>query len=379
MKVLHLISGGDTGGAKTHVHTLLAGLTSRIQVKMVCFTDGPFTQEARELGIDTEVIPDKNLQSALKKLVAMVQADGYDIIHSHGSRGNMMAALLAHKTGLPAVSTVHSDYRLDYLGRPLSRLTYGTINTLALRKLKYRIGVSDAMVDLLISRDFDPERLFAIYNGLDFTPRTPTMDRAEYFRSVGLEADETCVVAGIAARLNPVKDIATLIRGFAMAHQDFPKLRLLIAGDGDEMDNLKALAAELGVSKEVCFAGWVSDTDSLYHAIDINTLTSISETFPYALTEGARAGLPTVSSQVGGVSYLIDHGSNGFLFQPGDAKALAGHLLTLAKDADLRKTMGRRLYEKADREFSIEATIQRQLDIYETILRYEKKCCTLVY
>ena len=49
MKVLHLISGGDTGGAKTHVHTLLAGLTPRIQVKMVCFTEGPFTQEARAL------------------------------------------------------------------------------------------------------------------------------------------------------------------------------------------------------------------------------------------------------------------------------------------------------------------------------------------
>ena len=372
MKVLTLISGGDTGGAKTHVHSLLAGLTPRIQVKMVCFTDGPFTQEARELGINTEVIPDKNLMAALRKLVALVKTDGYDIIHSHGARGNMMAALLAHKTGLPTVSTVHSDYRLDYLGRPISRLTYGTINTLALRKLKYRIGVSDAMVDLLISRGFDPERLFAIYNGLDFTPRTPAMDRAEYFRSVGLEADDTCVVAGIAARLNPVKDIATLIRGFALAHKDFPKLRLLIAGDGEEMDNLKALAAELGVSKEVCFAGWISDTDSFYHAIDINTLTSISETFPYALTEGARAALPTVSSQVGGVSYLIDHGSNGFLFQPGDAQALAGHLLTLAKDADLRKAMGRRLYEKADREFSIEATIQRQLEIYETILRYEK-------
>ena len=373
MKVLTLISGGDTGGAKTHVHSLLAGLTPRIQVKMVCFTDGPFTQEARELGINTEVIPDKNLLAALKKLVAMVKADGYDIIHSHGARGNMMAALLAHKTGLPTVSTVHSDYRLDYLGRPISRLTYGTINTLALRTLKYRIGVSDAMVDLLISRDFDPERLFAIYNGLDFTPRTPAMDRAEYFRSVGLEADDTCVVAGIAARLNPVKDIATLIRGFAMAHRDFPRLRLLIAGDGEEMENLKALAAELGVSKEVCFAGWISDTDSFYHAIDINTLTSISETFPYALTEGARAALPTVSSQVGGVSYLIDHGSNGFLFQPGDAQALAGHLLTLARDGDLRKAMGRRLYEKAHREFSLEATIQRQMEIYETILRYEKK------
>ena len=135
MKVLHLISGGDTGGAKTHVHSLLAGLTPRIQVKMVCFTEGPFVEEARALGIDTQVFPGRNFFANLKQLTQMVRAEGFDLIHSHGSRGNMMAAFLAKKTGLPTVSTVHSDYRLDYLGRPLSRLTYGTINTLALRKL----------------------------------------------------------------------------------------------------------------------------------------------------------------------------------------------------------------------------------------------------
>lgn len=373
MKVLHLISGGDTGGAKTHVHTLLAGLTPKIQVRMVCFTEGPFTQEARALGIDTQVITGHNFLSTLKKLVRMVKEEKYDIIHSHGARGNMMSALLARKTGLPTVSTVHSDYRLDYLGRPVSRVTYGTINTFALRRIDYRIGVSDAMVDLLISRGFDPERLFSIYNGLDFTPRTPAMDRQTFFRSVGLDADDTCVVAGIAARLNPVKDIATLIRGFSIAHASFPALRLLIAGDGEELENLKKLAKDLGVSKEVCFAGWISDTDSFYHAIDINTLTSISETFPYALTEGARAALPTVSSKVGGVSYLIDHGSNGFLFPAGNAEDLANHLLTLAKAPALRRTMGQRLYEKGKRDFSIDATIQRQLEIYETILRYERK------
>jgi len=372
MKVLHLISGGDTGGAKTHVHTLLSGLAGKIQVKMVCFTEGPFAQEARELGIDTLVLPSRNFFKNLNILTRMIQEEGFDILHSHGSRGNMMSAILGRRTGLPTVSTVHSDYRLDYLGRPISRLTYGTINTIALRRVKYRIGVSDAMVDLLIRRKFDPERLFPIYNGLDFSPQTPAVSREEFHRSVGLESDENSVVVGIAARLNPVKDIATLIRGFALAHRDFPDLRLLIAGDGEEMTRLKALAAELGVQREVCFAGWITDTTSFYHAIDINTLTSISETFPYALTEGARVSLPTVSSKVGGVSYLINHGYNGYLFEPRDEKALAGHLLALARDPELRKTLGQRLYEKGAREFSLEATTQRQQEIYETILRYEK-------
>ena len=373
MKVIHLISGGDSGGAKTHVHMLLQNLSRTIDVTMVCFIEGPFAQEARELGIHTIVLPGHNLLHTFHTLKKMVLEDGYQIIHCHGARGNMMGALLRKATGLPVVTTVHSDYRLDYLGRPFSRITYGTINTIALRLLDYRIGVSDAMTDLLISRKFDPDKLFTIYNGLDFTPRTPAMTREEYWKSVGLKADENSVVVGIAARLNPVKDIATLVRGFALAHETCPNLRLLIAGDGEQMDMLKNLARELGVEEHVCFAGWVSDTDSFYNALDVNTLTSLSETFPYSLTEGARAGLPTVASRVGGVPYLIEHGVHGFLFEAGDAKALAHHLTALAQDPELRRHMGQRLYQRAKQDYSLESTLQRQLSIYEAILRRQAR------
>ncbi|WP_191398249.1 polysaccharide pyruvyl transferase CsaB [Flavonifractor sp. An306] len=369
MKVIHLISGGDSGGAKTHVHSLLQNLSRTIEVTMVCFMEGPFAQEARELGISTVVLPGHNLLHTFRTLKQMIREGGYQIIHCHGARGNMMGALLRKATGLPVVTTVHSDYRLDYLGRPFSRISYGTINTIALRRLDYRIGVSDAMTNLLISRKFDPDKLFTIYNGLDFTPRTSAMTREAYWKSVGLQADENSVVVGIAARLNPVKDIATLVRGFALAHETCPNLRLLIAGDGEQMDMLKNLARELGVAEQVCFAGWVTDTDSFYNALDINTLTSLSETFPYSLTEGARAGLPTVASRVGGVPYLIEHGVHGFLFEAGDDQALARHLITLAQDPELRRHIGQRLYQRAREDYSLESTLQRQLSIYQAILR----------
>ena len=369
MKVIHLISGGDSGGAKTHVLSLLQNLSKTIDVTMVCFMEGPFAQEARDLGIRTEVYPSRNVLGTLRRLKAKVLEEGFDIIHSHGARGNMMAAMLRRSTGLPVVTTVHSDYRLDYLGRPFSRISYGSINTLALRLLDYRIGVSDAMVDLLISRKFDPDKLFTIYNGLDFTLPPPAMDRAAYFRSVGLQADEDSVVAGIAARLNPVKDVATLIRGFAKAHAQCPRLRLLIAGDGEERSMLEQLARDLGVAPYVCFAGWIQDTNTFYQSIDINTLTSLSETFPYALTEGARALLPTISSRVGGVPYLIDHGVNGLLFEPGDADTLSRHLVALAEDPVQRRHLGERLHQKAVTEYSLESTVQRQLEIYRVILR----------
>jgi polysaccharide pyruvyl transferase CsaB len=373
MKVIHLISGGDTGGAKTHVHSLLCGLESRVELTLVCFMEGPFAQEARQLGIPTVVLPGRNLPRTLRALKKMIQENGYDLIHCHGARGNLMGALLRRSTGLPVVTTVHSDYRLDYMGRLFSRLTYGTINTYVLRRLDYRIGVSDAMTDLLISRGFDPERLFTIYNGLDFSPRPVAMEREDFFRSVGLQADETSVVIGIAARLNPVKDIPTLLRAFAKAHAQCPQLRLLIAGDGAQMGELRSLADQLSVSDAVCFAGWLTDVDSFYHAIDVNTLTSLSETFPYSLTEGARAGLPTIASRVGGVPYLIDHGVNGLLFQPGDVDALAAHMVALCGDPDLRQRLGHRLYEKAKAEYSISSTVERQLEIYQAILRKQAR------
>ena len=288
MKVIHLISGGDTGGAKTHVHSLLQGLGQSIQADMVCFTDGPFTQEARELGIRVDVMAGRNPLAALKPLREKIRREGYDIIHCHGARGNLMGALLKRSTGLPVVTTVHSDPKLDYMGRPLSALTYGNLNAWALRRIPYHIGVSDAMGDLLIRRGFDPQQMFAIYNGLDFAPRTPAMDRRAFLASLGLDWPDDAVIAGIAARLNPVKDMGTLLRGFAAAHAEQPRLRLIIAGEGQDEAMLKGLAQELGVADAVCFAGWLSDTDSFYNALDINTLTSLSETFSYAITEGAR-------------------------------------------------------------------------------------------
>ena len=370
MKVIHLISGGDSGGAKTHVLSLLQNLSRTIDVTMVCFLEGPFAQEARELDIRTEVYPGRNVLHTLRLLQKKIRTEGYDLIHCHGARGNMMGAMLRRSTGLPVVTTVHSDYRLDYLGRPFSRISYGTVNTIALRFLDYRIGVSDAMVDLLISRGFDPDKLFPIYNGIDFTPAPSQGERLAYLRGLGADVEENSVVVGIAARLNPVKDMSTLIRGFAEGHKSCPRLRLVIAGDGEERQKLGDLAKELGVEKEVTFAGWISGgMDRFYSALDINALTSLSETFPYALTEGARFHLATVATAVGGIPYLIDQDVNGYLFIPGDWQTLGRYLAALGNEDALRREMGEKLYEKASAKFSIQSTVDTQLHIYEEIIR----------
>ena len=372
MKVIHMISGGDVGGAKTHVLSLLSGLSRTEQVKLVCFTDGPFAEEARELGIDTQIVAD-GLRTALSVLQKLIREGGYEVVHCHGARANLVGSLLRRKITAPVVTTVHSDYRLDYLGRPLGRLTYGTINTVALRFLDYYIGVSDPMGDLLISRGFDPQRMYSIYNGIDFTPVTPAMTRQEYLSSVGLEDCGDQIVCGIAARLSAVKDVGTLIRAFGKAAQSCDRLRLVMAGDGEQRQELEKLAADCCPAGSYVFAGWVSDMNSFYNALDVNCLTSLSETFPYALTEGARMHCATIASRVGGVPHLIEDGVCGLLFEPKDVDTLAAHLTLLATDDDLRRTLGEALYEKASRDFSVEATVRRQKEIYASILRRQAR------
>ena len=368
MKIIHLISGGDVGGAKTHVLSLLDGLGKTQTVRLVCFTAGAFADDALAMGIDTLVL-DSGVRNSIRILREMIQKERFDIVHCHGSRANMIGAILKRTINIPIVTTVHSDYRLDYLGRPFHRLTYGTINTVALRLFDYHIGVSDAMVQLLISRGFDPQKLFSIYNGVEFPPQKTALSREEYLSSIGVSFDEDTVVFGIAARLNPVKDIATLIRGFAKAAEKCPNIRLVIAGDGEERKNLEGLAKELCPEGSVTFAGWVRDTDSFYHAIDVNMLTSLSEGSPYALVEGARMRCATIATAVGGIPYMMESGVTGLLFQPRDVETLAAFMVRLVENPAFRRQLGENFYEKAEQVYSAEATVQHQLDIYRTILR----------
>jgi len=371
MKVIHLISGGDSGGARTHVHLLLKYLNQNMEATLVCFMDGPFARDAAALGIPTVVL-DGSLPGALQQLRKMIREGGYELVHCHGSRGNLMGALLKRSIGLPVISTVHSDPHLDYLGRPGAKLTYGSLNAWALRRMDYYVGVSDAMRTLLISRGFDPNRIFTIYNGVEFSAEAPvTEDRRAFLRSIDWVQPEDAIIVGIAARLHPVKDIPTLLRAFAAAYAEQKQLRLLIAGDGQDKAALSALATELGIAEVTCFAGWVTDMPGFYRALDINVLTSRSETFPYAITEGAREHLPTVSSRVGGVPALIRPGETGYLFTPGDDKALGAYLTELAASEALRRKLGDALYTKAKEQFSAEATAQTQQQIYARVLQTE--------
>lgn len=369
LRVMHVMGGGDVGGAKTHIMNMVTGLAERNEVMLLSFRDGPFADEARERGIDVRVIERHNPFHAAHTMRDLVDEFKPDIIHCHGGRANLMGAMVRRSREVPILTTVHSDYRLDYLGSPLKQHTLGTANAIALRFLDFYQPVADRMARTLIERGFDPERIVKIYNGMDFKRPEGEFDRASYLKETfGAEIEDGDVLCGIAARLTAVKDIATTVRGFAEALKTAPQLRLFIAGDGEDADMLKKLCDQLGVRGRVTFCGWVSPVEPFFRAMDINLLSSVSETFPYSILEGVCAGCATICSEVGGMPELIDTGENGYIFPVGDDKKLAEYMARLANDSELRHRFAEALYEKASRDFSKDKMCERQEANYRHVI-----------
>ena len=115
MKVIHLIGGGDEGGAKSHVLQLIKELGKHIDVTLVSYRKGKFHDDAVAMGIDARIARTGNIILDIRKTLKLVKSGNYDIIHSHGAKANMMASIIKRITGIPVVTTVHSDYHLDYM------------------------------------------------------------------------------------------------------------------------------------------------------------------------------------------------------------------------------------------------------------------------
>ena len=369
MRIMHFAGGGDIGGAKTHIISLGLELARNNDFQLISFRPGEFAQEAREAGLDV-IVADKawDLPACLRVALAAVDRYKPQVIHCHGAKANLMGVMVKQRRGLPLITTVHSDPRRDYMGMPLKQLTFGNINLLALKHMDYYMAVAGRMNNYLIEHGVDPQKIFTIHNGLDFSlpPGQEGPPLAAGDRGKGENGE---IVVGIAARLTPVKNIPTLLEAFGLACRENPRLRLKIAGTGEEESSLRQQTQQLGLQDKVEFAGWLTDMRAFYAGVDINVLPSFSEGLPYSLLEGAYEGCPAIASAVGGVPELIDHNETGLLFEPHDVAALARHMLRLAADPQLRRDLGQALWQRARQDFSLESMRRQQEQVYASVLR----------
>ena len=368
MKAVHLISGGDTGGARTHVLLLIRALAERIPVRLVCLTPGEFYDDARDLNLPVVLLEQKKRTdlSVASRLRALLEEFDADLLHCHGARANFLAALIKRRIRIPTVTTVHSDYRRDFEDNLYKHIVYTALNSLSLRSFDYFLAVTDQFRTLLTGRNFSSERIFTVYNGLDFSaPRVTGED--QHRKTWGVPGG--AAVIGTIGRLARVKRHDVFVQAAAHLAPRHPETHFVIVGDGDEKRNLERQVRDLGLQDRISFTGHIDEVDTALSLFDINVLTSESESFPYALLEGARMAKPTVATPVGGVPDLVSEGQTGLLVPVGEPKELADRIETLLQCPDLRQKLGSNLYDHARCNFSLEAMRDRHLDIYEQILR----------
>lgn len=377
MKILHMISGGDSGGAKTHVFALLDALKNYAQVKIICLTPGIFYQEILKKDIDTVLIEQKNRGdlSIVSKIVDIIEKERFDVLHIHGARANFVASLLKKKIKIPVITTVHSDYKLDFTDGFYKKYLFTALNQIALRAADYYIGVSNNFRNMLIDRGFKPNKVYTVYNGMDFSKEQSFISKKEFLEKNNIPYEEQTTYVGIIGRFDHVKGHKIFIEGAKHALSKNENLRFLLAGEGPLLDELKKQAEDLKISDKVHFLGFISNIYDFINAIDINTLTSLSESFPYVLLEGAKLKKPTVSSDVGGISDLIENGVTGYLFENENSVEFAEKIITLASSKDLKTQLGENLYNKATVQFSNDNLAKTHIGIYEKILKdyYDEK------
>ena len=361
LRVLQVIGRLNMGGP-AHIVGLLSGRRfdpDRYETLLVHGSVAPgeasLADLAEEEGATMRFVPELQQSvhpikdsRALAKLIRLVRDFKPHIVHTHTAKAGFLGrgAALAVRPRPIVVHTYHGHVLEGYFGAAKTRL-YLHLERAMARVSDRLIGVSQATVDDLVRLGVAPPGKFrAIRLGLDLDPFAQPSDglRREFRTELGLGGEDVLLV--FVGRVVPIKRLDLLIDALAIARKSERRLQLAIVGDGDLRPRLERQAASLGIADAVRFLGYRRDLRPIFAAADLAVLSSDNEGTPVSLIEAAAAGLPSVATDVGGVSEVVTE-ETGILVPPGDAAAFADALVCLAADPELRQRCGSAARDRA--------------------------------
>jgi glycosyltransferase involved in cell wall biosynthesis len=209
-------------------------------------------------------------------------------------------------------------------------------------------------------------RLGVIHNGIDPGPSPEAAGRAAARARLGLWSD--AFIVGTVARLDPVKDLETLLRGFATARASHPDARLVVVGDGTERAALERIAASLGLGGSVLFLGERHDVREILPAFDVFVNTSVTEGVSITILEAMAAGLPVVATAVGGTPEVIVDGQQGILVPARSPEKIGQAILELARNPALRQRLGTAGRRRVQDRFTVDRMVAEYMEVYRSCL-----------
>ncbi len=361
-RVLQVVLSLNPGGTERLVVELARRLQDQVPA-MVCCLDGAgaWARELFAAGVQVIALDRAGgFRPGLGRAVAAV-ARRHDatVIHAHHYSPFVYSCLSRFwRPGTRVIFTEHG--RLSDAPPSAKRRL---VNKLLARFPSRVFTVSEDLKQHLVGEGFAPGALEVIYNGIEVGPLPEPAARADVRRTLGV-TDDTLVVATI-ARLDPVKDLGTLLAAVAKVRAAVP-IFAAIVGDGPERPALEARARQLGISEHVRFLGHREDARQWLAGSDVYVNCSISEGVSLTILEAMAAALPVVATKVGGTPEVVDRDS-GQLIPPRDPSALAAALLELARDPGARGRLGSSARRRLEDRFTIDRMVRQYRDVYTSV------------
>jgi glycosyltransferase involved in cell wall biosynthesis len=227
------------------------------------------------------------------------------------------------------------------------------------------IAISRFIRERMIRVGIPADRIDVVYNGVNTDELLPDAEaRPRMLERIDAHSEDVLILT--ASTLLPWKNTRTLVDAVARLRKRGVPARLILAGDGPLREELKAQAASLGIPSFCHFLGH-TDMDNVIKSCDIFAHAAIGEAFGNVLAEAMSCEIPVVGGDSGAMSEIVEHEKTGLVVPPRDAEAFASALERLASDPALRRSMGLAGRERACKLFSVDASVEGTMRVYDSV------------
>lgn len=297
----------------------------------------------------------------IARVASFLRRNRFDVVQTYGLRADVAGRIAARLAGVPAI--VSSIRSID----PWRKWYHVLLDKLTSRFVDLVISNSEAGRQASIARgEFHPETIRTIYSGIPH--REIPRDRRDQLRAeLGLKPEDFPVIA-ILANLRDMKGHCDVVEALPAIRRKLPGTRFIFAGRDDSKGGIEQMAREVGVRDCIHFPGYVADTPRVLAAADFFMLPSHWEGLPVSVIEAMHAGMPIITTRVGGIPELVRDGVEALLIDPARPDQIESAVERLAGDPELRERLAHTARTRAQTEFSVEAMTAKYQDTYQELL-----------
>ena len=384
MKILQVAYKSEISGGERVLLNLSENLRNRgHDILVACPTYGPLIEVLKEEGIQVKIIAIKKTYDLMAafRLRNLIVHEGVQILHTHGMLANIVGRIASKMARIPvSISTVHltrqlsTGERAENICQWLKGRYYRLLDNFTAGFSDRVIAVSESVKQDLISQGVSSEKIVVIKNGIECEGYQSPLDvenqQANKKKELGIGNGP---VVGTITRFYKQKDVQTFLYAISDVIRDYPNLRCLIVGDGEQRRELEDMSTRLALHENVTFLGYREDAREILDLFEIFVLSSLWEGLPLVVLEAMAASKPVIATRVAGTAEAVVDGKTGILVPLRDSKRLAESIKTLLRDQKLAQKMGEAGRRRAHRHFRVERMVDETEKLYLDLMRSKEK------